>query len=75
MPPNVSYGTSNVPTAPGEKPSSPATLMQRSTNRIDRELESIRAHEVLRAGGGCFTVGRALVKVTYIDGHRVCKYI
>ena len=75
MPPNVFYGTSSIPTAPGEKPSREATLMQRSSNRIDRELQSIRAHEVLRAGGGCFTVGRALVKVTCTDGYNVCRYV
>lgn len=75
MPPNVSYGTSNTPTAPGEKPPMKATLMQRSSNRIDRELQSVRAYEVLRAGGGCFTVGRALVKVTYGNGYKVCRYV
>lgn len=75
MPPNVFYGTSSIPTAPGEKPSGRAVLIQRSTNQIDRELQSIRAHEVLRSGGGCFTVGRTLVKITCTDGYRVCKYV
>ena len=75
MPPNVSYGNSHVPIAPGEKPQRDYTLMQRSSNRVDRELQSVRAYEVLRAGGGCCTTGRALVKITCIEGYRVCKYV
>ena len=74
MPPNVSYGTSHVMVAPGEKPPRESVLMQRSTNRVDRELQSVRAYEVLRAGGGCFTVGRALVKATYGSGYKICEY-
>ena len=75
MPPNISYGNVKSPMAPGEKPPMEDMLMQRSSNKIDRELESIRAHEVLRAGGGCFTVGRALVKVTCTNGYNVCRYV
>lgn len=75
MPPILSYGTSRIPVAPGERSSSEATFMQRSSNRIDRELQSIRAYEVLRAGGGCFTVGRALVKITYGNAYKVCTYV
>ena len=75
MPPNVSYGTSHVMVAPGEKPPRESVLMQRSSNRVDRELQSVRAYEVLRAGGGSFTVGRALVKITCVKGCNVCKYV
>lgn len=75
MPPTISYGTVRATIAPGEKPSREAKLMQRSSNKVDRELQSIRAHEVLRAGGGCFTVGRILAKITCTDGYKVCKYV